>query len=161
MWNYWIHFHFINSTVEQWTIIMMRLWHGYTFRSTSPLWGETISQPLTEDKHAELIRNNLLNKQSSYRSFLTPWWSCDGVVWCVFFIIYTGDRPAKRIWIGLYRNTQWVWKFSGEIATFVDWDSGQPNENTGEIYGVYLVDTQKVHDFTDRERAYMCEIWIK
>ena len=97
----------------------------------------------------------------SYRSFLTPWWSCDGVVWCDFFIIYTGDRPAKRIWIGLYRNTQWVWKFSGEIATFVDWDSGQPNENAGEIYGVYLVDTQKVHDFTDRERAYMCEIWIK
>ena len=92
-------------------------------------------------------------------------WRHDGHVTAsydaIFFIIYTGDRPAKRIWIGLYRNTQWVWKFSGEIATFVDWDSGQPNENTDEIYGVYLVDTQKVHDFTDRERAYMCEIWIK
>ena len=78
-----------------------------------------------------------------------------------FFIIYTGKRPGKRISIGLYRNTQWVWTFSGETATFVDWDSGQPNENGDDFYGAYVADSQKVHDYTDKERAYMCEIWIR
>ena len=67
---------------SSWTQQIVTLWHGHPYRITSPLWGESTSDPwITVTKgYKAIVFSSMLNQQSSCWWFETPWGSCNVII---------------------------------------------------------------------------------
>ena len=88
-----------NLRVEQCLKILTSR-HGSAFRITGPLWGVDSPQiaegPViqTFDVFFVVGLSKLVNKQSGYRWFVTPWCSCDVTVLCKSIFMYSQNNSA-------------------------------------------------------------------